>query len=34
MGNDDILVKVIVLLGSCVAMGLVLIWYLCDPDDH
>lgn len=30
---DDVFVKVLVVLGSCVVMVLVLTWYLCDPDD-
>jgi hypothetical protein len=30
---DAILVKIVVVLGSGVALVLVLTWYFCDPDD-
>jgi hypothetical protein len=33
MGVDDILVKFLVLLGSCEVLVLVLTWYACEPDD-
>jgi hypothetical protein len=30
---DDVLAKVLVVLGSCVMMVLALVWYVSDPDD-
>ena len=31
---DDILLKLLVVIGSCEVMVLVLTWYLCDSDDQ
>lgn len=31
---DDVFVKFLVLVGSCVVMVLVLAWYTCEPGDH
>ena len=30
---DDVFVKVLVVLGSCVILMLTLAWYLSEPDD-
>jgi hypothetical protein len=31
---DDLLLKIIVVAGSCEVMALLLTWYLCDPEDR
>jgi hypothetical protein len=31
---DDLLLKILVVAGSCEVMVLMLTWYLCDPDDR
>jgi hypothetical protein len=31
---DDLLVKILVVVGSCEVMVLMLTWYLCDSDDR
>ena len=31
---DDVLVKFFVLGGSCVALVLILLWYVSEPDDR
>lgn len=30
---DDIFIKFVVLVGSCVVMALLLAWYTCEPED-
>jgi hypothetical protein len=30
---DDIILKIVVLVGSCEVMVLLLTWYICDLDD-
>jgi hypothetical protein len=31
---EDILVKFVVVVGSCLALVLLLAWYTCEPDDR
>jgi len=31
---DDLLLKILVVAGSCEVMVLMLTWYLCDSDDR